>query len=154
MPHDIPDAESAGRDREARGRQSPPWDRFLIGAVLVLSPAVAASAVASGASPAWAAVLMVLVIVAGIFAARALTSSGQQDELKPTSFGTSASYVARRPLTPLERQLSSRYGVWVEQVAGHVWRVDGELVEAILEEDTGRLMAGQGELVWKDRHPH
>jgi hypothetical protein len=50
------------------------------------------------------------------------------------------------PETLLEWQLSARYGVRVERVAWHVWRVDGELVEATLDPATGYLTSGGREL--------
>ena len=50
------------------------------------------------------------------------------------------------PETLLEWQLSARYGVRVERVAWHVWRVDGELVEATLDPSTGYLTSGGREL--------
>ncbi len=49
------------------------------------------------------------------------------------------------PETLLEWQLSARYGVRVERVAWHVWRVDGELVEATLA-PSGYLVSGGREL--------
>jgi hypothetical protein len=50
------------------------------------------------------------------------------------------------PATLLEWQLSARYGVRVERVAAHVWRVDGELIEATLNPATGYLTSGGREL--------
>lgn len=152
MSHDVPGAESAGRDREVgRGRHAVPWDRFAIGAVLVVAPAVAATAVAGGASPAAAAVLMVMMMAGGLAGVRFLAPSmrgrpAQAQAAASTAEGHLDQLVDRRPLTPVERQLSSRYGVWVEQVAGHVWLVDGELIEAVLDEGTCRLMIGHHEL--------
>jgi hypothetical protein len=51
------------------------------------------------------------------------------------------------PSTMLEEQLSARYGVPVERVAWHVWRIDGQLVEATLDPVTGQLMTGGRELL-------
>ena len=48
--------------------------------------------------------------------------------------------------TRLEQQLSARYGVRIERVAPHVWRIRGELIEAVWDPWTGRLVAGGKEL--------
>lgn len=50
------------------------------------------------------------------------------------------------PELMLAEQLSARYGVPVERVAAHVWRIDGQLVEATLDPATGQLMTGGREL--------
>jgi hypothetical protein len=52
----------------------------------------------------------------------------------------------REPGALLERQLSARYGVQVKRVAWHVWRINGELVEATLDPTTGQLISGGREL--------
>jgi hypothetical protein len=50
------------------------------------------------------------------------------------------------PAIMLEEKLTTRYGVPVERVAAHVWRIDGELVEATLDPVSGQLMTGGREL--------
>jgi hypothetical protein len=54
--------------------------------------------------------------------------------------------LAQPPEALLVQQLSARYGVPVERVAWHVWRINGELVEATLNPATGQLIVGGREL--------
>ena len=97
--------------------------------------AVAIVAINSGASAVLSLSLMAACVVAGVVTGIVLSRRANR------SVGR-----APDPETLLEWQLSARYGVRVERVAWHVWRVDGELVEATLDPTTGYLTSGGREL--------
>lgn len=123
--------------RDGMGRDS--WRRIVMAFAVAASSvclggAAAIVAISRGASTALSLSLMATVIVCGGLAALVMTRQGRR-----TSGGP-------REQTLLERQLTARYGVPVEQLTWHVWRIDGELIEATLDPQTGYLTAGGREL--------
>ena len=103
-------------------------------AAVCLGGTAAIVAVSQGASAALSLSLMASVVLCGVLTAFAMTYKAQHGES------------ARSPESLLEQQLSARYGVPVQRVAWHVWRIDGELVEATLDPSTGYLTSGGREL--------
>ena len=141
-------------------------------AATCLGGVAAIAAVTSGASTVTSLCLMAACVLVGALAAIAVVRLGARrsnvsTEPAPTSTAPAGGdrkqrRTARRDLrrtrrelrrTPvcspailLQEELSARYGVPVERVAPHVWRIDGELVEATLDPLTGQLMTGGREL--------
>ena len=127
---------------------------------LCLGGAVAIAAAVQGASAAQSLSLLAGFVLWGALAAAGLVLlDGRQDREQPVGRLTRRDRREMRrtekamrrskecsPELLLAEQLSARYGVPVERVAWHVWRIDGELVEATFDPTTGQLMTGGREL--------
>ena len=104
------------------------------GVAICVGGITAIAALSLGASTAVSLASMAAIVLCGAVAAAVLMLRGRRGGKAPD------------PETLLEWQLSMRYGVPVERVAWHVWRVDGELIEAELNPSTGYLISGGREL--------
>ena len=91
-------------------------------------------AVSQGASAVVSLSLMAAFVFCGAVGATVMVHRARREESE------------QAPETLLEKQLSARYGVPVQRLAWHVWRIDGELVEANLDPSTGYLTSGGREL--------
>jgi hypothetical protein len=152
---------SLGRSGAAQGD----FDRARVRAVgiaftlmatgVALGGALAIVAASNGASTGASVAMMTPAVLCGAVAAfwvlRSRLRASEGEALCVSSLGIRRAAWAhdravRHPDQLLEHQLSARYGVPVKRVAWHVWRIDGELVEATLDPATGRLVVGGREL--------
>jgi hypothetical protein len=157
--------EGASSFGERHGFGEEPWRAivlaFAIAATSVcLGGALAVAAVSRGASTGASVSIMSAVLLLGVVVAIVVVRhTWQPDDLGielPRSRGLRRADRAHRrairraermdPTVLLEQQLSARYGVPVQRLAGHVWRVNGELVEATFDPATGQLICGGREL--------
>lgn len=166
-------SRGSDRDSDEAGRES--WRAAMVAfavaaTAICMGGAVAAVAVERDAPMPIALLLMAVVIVSGVVAASMVVLRTWPREAEPQadaapvvaglprvrSRGIRRADRAHRravrrmatldPTVAIEQKLSARYGVPVKRVAWHVWRINGELVEATWDPSTGHLVAGGREL--------
>lgn len=130
-------SEAGFHDADGLGAVS--WRTMVVAATVAataicLGGAVAIAALTRGVPPAISLLLMGVLVSSGAVAACGVLSRGKR---RAADHGTASL---------LEEALTARYGVPVRRVAWHVWRINGELIEATLDPSTGHLFAGGREL--------
>ena len=161
---------SRGSDEVGRESWRAAMVAFAVAATAIcVGGAVAVVAVERGVPMPVALLLMAVVIVSGVVAASLVVLRAWPGETETVDARTVVDQLPRvrsrgirradrahrravrriatmDPTLVIEQKLSARYGVPVKRVASHVWRINGELVEATWDPSTGHLVAGGREL--------
>jgi ABC-type Fe3+ transport system permease subunit len=130
----------ASFDAEDGGLDEASWRALVVASAIAataicLGGVVAIAALERGASTAISLILMTAIVASGAVAALGVFRHRKRSRGRRTP-----------PVTLLEQQLSARYGAQVRRVAWHVWRINGELIEATLDPQSGHLLSGGREL--------